>query len=146
MIFLIEPNQPWIVKQHSDTEFADFNTICRIKLTSKPKKFLGDGDIQCLLPILTEAYKYKYEEQPDYGKLRFMLEKILMERDHAPNTKLSWFIDRKSVKNIKMSVINYEEMNYKEDDLNIVADENPLPKYYNLRPKQRSSIFLRQPL
>jgi hypothetical protein len=96
-----------------------------------------------LVPILTEAYKYKYNEQPNYAKLRFMLEKILMERDQAPNTKMSWFADRKINESIKLPEINDEEMNFEEDD---EMTQNRLPNQYKLRPKQNALIFARQPL
>lgn len=37
--------------------------------------------------FVKEIYSYKFEEEPDYSKLIFFLEKVLMEIDQAPKKK-----------------------------------------------------------
>jgi hypothetical protein len=39
---------------------------------------------------MEEACNLKFDEKPDYGKLRFLLEKILLDRDVIPNSKYSF--------------------------------------------------------
>ena len=34
-----------------------------------------------LIPILTYAYNLEYNERPDYQQLKFLLRKVLMDRD-----------------------------------------------------------------
>ena len=41
-------------------------------------------------PILEEALSYKFEERPNYGKLRFMLAKILLDDEVFPDLFYSW--------------------------------------------------------
>ena len=38
-----------------------------------------------LTPLLEEAYSYEFAEKPNYGKLKFMIGKMLMEEDQVPN-------------------------------------------------------------
>ena len=40
--------------------------------------------------MLEEASKLEFSEKPAYGKLRFMLEKILLENGLIPNSKYSF--------------------------------------------------------
>ena len=34
-----------------------------------------------LTPLLEEAYSYKFEEKPNYSKLKIMIEKMIMDED-----------------------------------------------------------------
>jgi hypothetical protein len=43
-----------------------------------------------LIPILDEAYKIEYDEKPNYGKLRFFLELVLLENGSIPDKNYSW--------------------------------------------------------
>ena len=43
-----------------------------------------------LEPLLEEAYSYGFEEIPDYGKLKLIIEKMLMDEDEIPNQLYSW--------------------------------------------------------
>jgi hypothetical protein len=40
--------------------------------------------------MLKYSYKLTYEERPNYEKLRFMIKKILIERDFIPDNKFDW--------------------------------------------------------
>ena len=44
-----------------------------------------------LLPLLKEAYKYDYYEEPQYGKLIFMMEHALLQMNCVPDKYFSWF-------------------------------------------------------
>ena len=43
-----------------------------------------------LVPLLEEASSLEFSEKPNYGKLRFLLEKILLEYDQVPNSQYSF--------------------------------------------------------
>ena len=43
-----------------------------------------------LEPLLEEAYSYEFEEKPNYGKLKHIIEKMLMDEDENPNQQFSW--------------------------------------------------------
>jgi hypothetical protein len=42
------------------------------------------------VPILNEAYSYSFEEAPQYGVLRFLLEKEILKLGCIPDTHYSW--------------------------------------------------------
>lgn len=48
-----------------------------------------------LTPFAEEVMKYEYDEQPDYNKLRFLLERVLMQKNIAPSRKYDWTPERK---------------------------------------------------
>jgi hypothetical protein len=43
-----------------------------------------------LEPLLTYAYSLKYDERPDYGRVSFNFEKILMDKNFYPDKKFEW--------------------------------------------------------
>ena len=67
-----------------------FDYLKKRKLAEKPNELFQASKTKILAPILEEAYNYKYEEKPNYGKLRFMLEIILLNNDLKPDLKFSW--------------------------------------------------------
>lgn len=42
------------------------------------------------MPLLTYAYSLEFTDRPDYEKMKFMLKKILMDRDYVPERKFDW--------------------------------------------------------
>jgi hypothetical protein len=49
---------------------------------------------QDLLPFLRYSYKLEYEQRPDYNKLRFMLKKVLMNKDVVPKNHFDWSVNQ----------------------------------------------------
>jgi hypothetical protein len=43
-----------------------------------------------LVPVLKEAYSYEFKDKPNYGVLKFLLEKQIMELYGLPDTHYSW--------------------------------------------------------
>jgi hypothetical protein len=43
-----------------------------------------------LYPLLKYSYKLSYEERPNYSKLKFLIKKILIEREYIPDNKFDW--------------------------------------------------------
>ena len=59
-------------------------------MCSSPAQLFKDTNSRLLAPMLDEASKLEFSEKPAYGKLRFMLEKILLENGLIPNSKYSF--------------------------------------------------------
>jgi hypothetical protein len=47
--------------------------------------------VSYLVPLLKEAYSYEYSDEPQYGKLIFMLEFELLNMNCLPDKYFSWF-------------------------------------------------------
>jgi hypothetical protein len=43
-----------------------------------------------LLPLAIEAFNYKFDETPDYNKLKFLLCKILLDKNIVPDVLFDW--------------------------------------------------------
>ena len=46
-----------------------------------------------LAPVMAEAYKLEYDEEPQYGKLIFILKSALLNLSCIPDRYFSWFQD-----------------------------------------------------
>lgn len=50
-----------------------------------------DKRAKVFLPILNLLYSYSYYEEPDYNKIQFMFEKILLDSNITPSfTNYDW--------------------------------------------------------
>ena len=38
-----------------------------------------------LTPLLHEAYSYEFDEKPNYGKLKYLIEKMIIDLNDIPN-------------------------------------------------------------
>jgi hypothetical protein len=43
-----------------------------------------------LIDILNYAYNLEFEEKPDYARLKFMLQKIMLDKEYIPNKIFDW--------------------------------------------------------
>ena len=48
------------------------------------------GKASFLTEVLHHAYEIKFEEQPNYDKIRFLLKKILLDQDVVPVVPFVW--------------------------------------------------------
>ena len=89
MIFLLNQSN-----LHFKNLFRDgpdnFNKIYRLK-TGPAAAFCSIGPKSvCLTPLLEEVYSYKFDERPNYKKLRTMMEQMLVNLSESPMKKFSW--------------------------------------------------------
>ena len=49
----------------------------------------------CLKPFVQEIMKLKFHEEPDYNKLRFLLEVVLLKQSIPPDRNFDWTPERK---------------------------------------------------
>ena len=47
-----------------------------------------------LLPFIKLVYDLKFEQKPDYDKLKFMLTKILLDSNKIPDKQYDWMKTR----------------------------------------------------
>ena len=62
-----------------------------------------------LTPLLEEAYLYDFAQTPNYGKLQFIIEKMLMDENQPPQRSFSWVQDIKCDLNIDKPNESQEE-------------------------------------
>jgi len=60
----------------NDTEFnqAEFKRIRELKNNMTPKMLCESPEAQTLLPFIEEVFSYKFEQAPDYEKLKNALQ------------------------------------------------------------------------
>ena len=61
-----------------------------LEKSKSPEGLFTARKAKMLIPLLEEAYSYKYDERPNYGKLRFLLESILLNNETLPDKQYSW--------------------------------------------------------
>ena len=57
------------------------------KCNSSAKEFTMGARTSFLEPLLEEAYSYTFEEKPNYGKLIFMMKKIILDFGFIPDNR-----------------------------------------------------------
>lgn len=68
-----------------------YSSMKNYKLTTTPEEMCRDVRAQFLIPLLNEAYLYEYKDEPQYGKLIFMMEHCLLKMDCIPDKYFTWF-------------------------------------------------------
>lgn len=56
----------------------------------EPHEFLTDARNKCLLPLAEYIYSLKFEEEPNYNKIKFMITKNLLDVNIVPNYSYDW--------------------------------------------------------
>ena len=74
----------------SNQNGKDYDYIKSYKLKTSAKEFCKSEKSKILIPLLEEAYSYSYDEKPNYGKLKFMLQSIMLEKGYVPDSLFSW--------------------------------------------------------
>ncbi len=87
IIFCINSNVSWV--DNNKPVALQFNEIGAYKLFTKPEDFC-DKRTSFLVEILTYAYSLEYDERPDYNRLKFMMKKIMLDREYIPNNRFDW--------------------------------------------------------
>ena len=88
LVYLLNPPNFRMVKiMESDNVFAAMKSY---KVGTSPEKVCSESVLECLRPILSEAYSYGYDEKPQYGKLKFLLEHELLKMHCLPDDAFSW--------------------------------------------------------
>ena len=88
-MFLRDSETYWAIHENGYDE-PNFHYVRELKCNSTPKQFCYGKRIEIFGDILEEAYSYEYEEEPNYGKLKFMLKSLLLNSGYIPDHLYSW--------------------------------------------------------
>lgn len=59
--------------ENEDMESNEFQQIGLLKVKMTPKDLCKSSDCKKLYPFIKEVYNLKFDEEPNYNKLRFLL-------------------------------------------------------------------------
>ena len=68
-----------------------FTAMKHFKAHKSAAEVCGAGRGSYLTPLLEEAYRYQYAEEPRYGILIFTMEHKLLEMHCIPDKYFTWF-------------------------------------------------------
>ena len=90
-----------------------------------PKKLCGTTISQTrahhLLPFAELVFSYRFEDEPDYSQLKWLLERVLLNQNIAPSNKFDWIKSSKENSPLKTSNKNKIAQNVNgNDDLQIL--------------------------
>ena len=91
----------------------------QFKINSSAEEFCAKAETRFLTPVLQEAYLLKYDEEPNYNKLRFLLEKELLDGNFLPDSRFSWVFDDRDLS----EEIEESEESEESGQENIIIDE-----------------------
>jgi hypothetical protein len=57
----------------------------------KPTEICTLMKCEHLIDFMEEAYEIKFKEEPNYNKMRFLLEKNLLDKTIVPSQRLNWY-------------------------------------------------------
>jgi hypothetical protein len=84
-----------------------FELIKRNKIEATPES-LCIGICSVLLPITREIMKLKFDEDPDYNKLQFMLLKCLLDNEIVLSQEYDWMV-RNPMTSLQSSQRGYQK-------------------------------------
>jgi hypothetical protein len=68
----------------------EFIKIGKAKLSMRPKDICPSFESQQMLPFIQEIYSLRFDEEPNYSKLNFLLVKVLMNHNLVPDNQYEW--------------------------------------------------------
>ena len=87
LIFCFDSNIHWF--DHTRELAGQYEDISRYKILTKPDQ-LCHGKSRCLLPLASYVYKLNFKDEPNYDKMKFLLEKELLEMNYVPGPYFDW--------------------------------------------------------
>ena len=68
----------------------EFINIGKGKLNMSPEEICPSAESRELVPFVKEIYSLGFNEEPNYNKLNFLLAKVLMNSNLAPDDQYEW--------------------------------------------------------
>lgn len=101
LIYLIDEIQLGYINRVSGLSKKEkFKTIKKIKLQQTARDLCGSEntspDTYRLTEFVQEVFNMKFEEEPNYNKLRFILAKSLLDMGQTPNRKYDWIPNQRN--------------------------------------------------
>jgi len=133
LLYLVDGDLPFL-ENNSDSSKAnshdaskqreEFLRIQRFKNQLTPELLCTSPESQHFLNFIQNIFNLKFEETPNYDKLRFMLVTELLDIGESPSKKYDWnealFVNNQNNLN-QMRNISCESIEFNEEDM----DENP---------------------
>jgi hypothetical protein len=82
LIYLVDSKLPWINREVP--EAGMYRYISKFKRERQLQEFLTDKS-KMMQPLLQIANLLEFDEKPDYRKMKFLLQKIQLDRDYLPD-------------------------------------------------------------
>jgi len=76
--------------KQSQDQATEFQKIGLKKVTMTPEELCISDESKKIYPFLKEVYKLKFDEEPNYNKLNFILVKELMSQNISPSKEFDW--------------------------------------------------------
>jgi len=76
--------------KHPQDQAAEFQKIGLKKVTMTPEELCLSNESKKIYPFLKEVYSLKFDEEPNYNKLNFILVKELMSVNLSPTKEFDW--------------------------------------------------------
>lgn len=88
VVFLVNGELTWL--EDVDCEAPDFcEKVWQIKKELSPET-LCSGNATTLIPFVEEIFSYKFEEKPEYSRLKHLLKKVILKHDVCPDLMYDW--------------------------------------------------------
>ncbi|CDW82767.1 protein kinase-like protein [Stylonychia lemnae] len=101
LLFLFNGQVPWVKKSNVPLK-NQYNSIFKFKTKMKPEEICRErackknqyhnSELAVLLPFMIYADRLNYDEKPDYGYLKHIMLKILLDKDLIPDQIYDWDI------------------------------------------------------
>jgi hypothetical protein len=72
------------LRQHLGRDTNNFDLFREFKIKATAEEFCSLNECEFLTRALEECYALRYDEQPDYAKIKFTLQKALLEEHLLP--------------------------------------------------------------
>ena len=98
--------------------------IQRLKENACPGDFLTAENTKALIPVAEYIFSLKFDEKPDYNRIRFHFTKNLLDKEMIPNNLYDWNrnaynnMDKSASKNNEMSQLRMVEGSFNIVQLN----------------------------
>lgn len=87
LIFCFDSNIAWF--DHTRNLQDQYDDISRYKILTKPKELCKDKSL-CLFPLARYVFNLTFKEEPNYDKIKFLLEKVLLDMRYIPGLNFDW--------------------------------------------------------
>lgn len=112
LLYLTSGKLPFV--RHNVPLVDQIGRIKRKKNNLKPFQFCKEQNSEHFIDFAQYIYDLKFEEEPNYGFLRFMLQKNLMEKGSVPTKIFDWTINTQDDEDDDLSNKKYRNPMYKK--------------------------------
>lgn len=94
LVYMVDGASPFNINlgypRTPEVRQREFKEIRELKVNMPLKTLCGSPAAKKLLPFMEGIFALEFEDKPDYSKLRFLLVKILLDKDDVPTKIFDW--------------------------------------------------------